>query len=250
METEVPMTYAISLKSAGRLARTFAEEVGSLLVGAVATLGLFLAIAHFKGAPEEKPAPEIAELRAMTMPPEPPPPKPVENLQPSETPVPFAGLAVSASDSPVKIAVVPPDFEHLVPTSQVPPIAAIQSTQLFKDLKPRMDLAADFSRVFQPSEVDQRVEVLSRPNPRWPKSIESSVRQLRVTYLVIVGVKGRADSVRLLKSCGHPDFDKHVATQIRSQWIFSPAMKNGRKVRCLVQQSVTVSMSNASPFGF
>lgn len=222
-------------------------EAGSVLAGLLATFALFFAIAHFKSAPKPV-APPIEDLRAVALPPEPPPPRPLTEVPRAESTVPFAGLEVGASDSPVKIAVLPPDLDALVPKTNAPPPAVIQSAQLITSFKPKSEANFDFNRVFQPSEVDQRTTVLARPTPRWPLGTPSDLTTLRVIFLIVVNTHGAADSVRLLKSSGFAAFDEEVAAQIREEWVFSPAIKNGRKVRCLVQQSVVLTQTKGSPF--
>ncbi len=219
----------------------------SVLVGLGVTFGLFFAISHFKAEPTPV-APPIEDLRAVSLPPEPPPPKVVLNTPPLESPLPFVGLDVAASDSAVKIAVLPPDLDSLVPKTNAPPPAVIQTAQLITSFKPKLDVSFDFNRVFQPSEVDQRTAVLSRPEPRWPRGVKSDVHTLRVVFLLVVSTHGAAENVRLLNSSGNPEFDAEVEAQVREEWVFSPAMKNGRKVRCLVQQSIVVTHSGSSPF--
>lgn len=221
-------------------------EAASLVLGTTATIGLFFAIAHFKGGNHEAPA-AIEEMKVLSLPPE-PPPKIFVPSTPVEVALPFAGLEVAASDSPVKIAVLPPDLDAMVPKSRIPPSAVIQTTQLFPDLKPKMNISVDFQRIFQPSEVDQRTAVLSRPDPRWPHGTSKDVHTLKLTFLLIVNVNGSAEGIRLLTSSGNPEFDQEVEAQIRDAWVFSPALKNGKRVRCMVQQTVVVSSNGSSPF--
>lgn len=229
-----------------RRGSSIALETVSLGVGILVTLGLFLVIAHFKGQ-RSAPAEEVPALRVLSVLPEPLPPKLREEVETVEEPIPFAGLAVEANDSSVKIAVVPPDLVAIVPVVTIPPSAVVQFSQPLTDLKPRVDVVADFRHVYRQAEVDQRVTVLSRPDPLWPRSAKDQ-RTLRVTFLLIVNTNGTAESVRLLNSSSYPEFDRAVEEQIKTEWVFSPAMKNGHKVRCLVEQAVVVSNSGQSRF--
>jgi TonB family protein len=240
------MAQAISLPSGRWGLDGAAGELLSVTVGVVATLGLFYAISQFKGKHTE-PLPVIEDLRAMTLPPEAPPKITVE-AAPVEFALPFAGLEVAASDSAVKIAVMPPDLDSLVPKTKIPPSAVIQTTQLFPEMKPKMNVSADFRHVYQASEVDQRAAALSRPEPRWPRGVAKDIHTLRVTFLLIVNTNGSAENIRLMKASGNEDFDHEVEAQIRDEWVFTPAMKGGRKVRQLVQQLITVSSSSSSPY--
>ncbi len=226
------------------------DEAMSVAAGLAFTGGLFLGIAHFErqGTPERPP--EIADLRAVALPMEPPPPRIEEKPEPvAETAVPFAGLEVGAEDSPVKIAVVPPDLESLMPHSDVPPTAAIQVARLYTEFKPQMELEADFSRVFQATEVDQRPTVLSRPNPFIPPNVRKKAKVLRVLLLITVETTGAVRNVRILNPSGNPRFDAIIADSVTHEWAFTPAVKKGHKVRCLLQQSVAVTWrSDGTPF--
>jgi len=229
---------------------SWADEALSVLAGLAFTGGLFLTIAHFERHDDREPREEIPELRAVAMPLEPPPPRVEEKLR-TEVPteLPFAGLDVEANSSPVKIAVVPPDLEAFVPHSDVPPAAAIQVATLYTAFKPQMDLEADFSRVFQSTEVDQRPTVLSRPNPFIPSYVRNKAEVLRVLLLITVNVDGAVQNVRILNSSGNPKFDAIIVEGVRAEWMFTPAVKKGHKVRCLLQQSVAVTWRNdGSPF--
>ena len=226
------------------------DGVLAVVAGLGFTAGLFWAIAHFERDRTVEQPVEIADLRAMAMPLEPPPPRIVEQpevVAPAVTP--FAGLEVGASESPVKIAVVPPDLEMLMPHSDVPPTAGIQVAQLHSEFKPKMDVEADFSRVFQATEVDQRPRVLSRPNPFIPQNVRGKARMLRVLLLITVDTTGSVHSVRVLNPSGNEKFDEIIVDSVRREWAFTPAIKKGRKVRCLLQQSVAVTWRrDGSPF--
>lgn len=217
------------------------DEVLSVLAGLAFTGGLFFGIAHFEHTGAGEPPVEIEDLRMMSIPVDPPPPRVVEQPPAAEAAAPFAGLEIGATDSPVKIAVMPPDIAALMPVTDVAPAAVIQSSQLYSSFKPKMDLAVDFNRVFQHTEVDQKPTVLSRPNPRIPKHVRKDAEMLRVSLLVLIDARGGVSSVRVLKPSGNEAFDQIVAQSVRTEWAFTPATKHGRKVRCLLQQAVTVT---------
>jgi TonB family protein len=50
-----------------------------------------------------------------------------------------------------------------------------------------------------------------------------------------------------MHSSGEEDFDQTTIEAVR-EWQFSPAILKGRKVRCWVEQMVTVKVSDATPF--
>jgi TonB family protein len=225
------------------------QETLSVSAGLGFTALLFFGVAHFTWKGEEERPVEIEELRTLAMPMEAPPPKIVPQPAHEETSVlPFAGLEIAASDSPVKIAVTPADLEALLPTVDVPPVAAIQPALFHSELKPKLDVSADFSRVFQASEVDKRPGVLSRPNPYIPRHVRDEAESLKVSLLIIVDGSGRVTSIRILNSSGNPGFDAIIVEDVQNSWVFSPAIKEGRRVRCLLQQAVTVSWSGSDPF--
>jgi TonB family protein len=226
------------------------EEAASLAAGLAFTSVLFFGMAHFERNGGAEPPADFAELHSVSVPLELPPPRIQEEPQPiAETALPFAGLEIGESESPVKIAVVPPDLEDLLPHSDVPPAAAIQVAQLVHEFKPKMDLEADFSRVFQATEVDQRPTVLARPNPFIPSNVRNKAKVLRVLLLITVETNGSVHSVRVLNPSGNPKFDAIIVESVQHDWAFTPAIKKGRKVRCLIQQSVAVTWrSDGTPF--
>lgn len=242
------MTGTLTIPGIEQDAGGLLEEALSLTVGAVFTLGLFLAIAHFEDTePAAIPA-DIEDLRAMSVPLEAPPPRPVETMPATEAAAPFAGLEIAASDSPVKIAVVPPDLRDLVPASTAAPAATIQPARLYTEFKPQTDISGDLQRIFQQHEVDKKPTVLSRPSPRIPSVVRGRAETLRVSLLVLVDAKGGVSNIRILQSSGNPQFDAIIISDVRHAWVFSPAVRKGRHVRCLVQQTVRVNWIADSPF--
>jgi TonB family protein len=242
------MADAITLPSAESARDNAVAEALSLVLGAAFTLGLFLAVSHFQGtddAPEEA---DIADMRAMSIPLEAPPPRPVETPPVPEAASPFAGLDIAATDSPVRIAVVPPDLSALMPVNTTAPAAKINPAQLYTEFKPRTEIGGDFSRIFQQHEVDQRPAVVSRPKPFIPGIVRGGAESMRISVLILVDTRGAVANTRVLQSSGNEHFDAIILRDIREAWIFSPAMKKGRKVRCLVQQNVRVEWKGGSPF--
>jgi TonB family protein len=115
--------------------------------------------------------------------------------------------------------------------------------------KPQIDAGTgDFERVFQQHEVDEKPAVLARPNPHVPRFIRGKAKTLRIAMLIVVDTKGGVDSVRVLDSSGNPEFDAILIKDVRESWVFKPASKKGRRVRCLLQQTVRVSWEAGSPF--
>jgi TonB family protein len=233
--------------------RTAAGDLGLEAAGAVLsalfTFGLFMGVAHFESKSPEEEAPSFTELRALSIPMEAPPPRPTEIPQTASTASPIAGIEVGSSDSDVKIAVVPPDLEQFIPAPRAAPAATSAVTQLYTEFSPSMDLSADFSRIFHQSEVDKIPTVLSRPNPIIPSYVRQGADSLRVVMLLLVDQNGVVKSVRVLESSGNPDFDAIITRDAQEAWVFTPAIKKGKRVRCLVQQYTRVNWSgHVSPF--
>lgn len=225
------------------------EELACLLAGASFTLLLFLGLARFETPGTLVPPAPIEDLRAVAIPLEPPPPPArMELTEPTEPAAGLAGLEISAAESPVRIAVVPPDLAALFPPTEVAPPAQIQVGQLIPELKPRITTEADFRQVFQQSDVDRIPTVLFRAVPRIPSWVRRNAQVLRVTLLLVVNEKGFVTSIRLLKPSGNPEFDEIVSECVKEEWVFTPAVKAGRKVKCLLQQAVTMRWERGSHF--
>lgn len=229
--------------------RGLLEEAISLVAGAAFTLAIFLVIAHVQFVRSTVPPAEMMDLKLMSAPVETPPPRPLDPIEPPEmSPAPITGIEVSTSDSPIKITVVPPDLAALFPNTDVAPPAMIQSGKLYTELKPKISFEADPQHVYQQSEVDRPPTVLDRSNPRIPYTVRQGAAVLHVDLLVLVETTGQSKSARILTSSGNNAFDAIVAASVSETWTFSPAIKNGKKVKCLIQQRVTVRWTGGSAF--
>ncbi|HWA27665.1 MAG TPA: TonB family protein [Lacunisphaera sp.] len=242
------MALATTLDSAAvprRRGGGIVQATASLLLGAGITLALFLGIAHFdRSAQGEAPA-EIMEIRAVSLQEPPPPPREVHQEQ-TIAEVPMAGFDAAPTDSPVQIAVTPPDLRDLIPQTMAPP-AEIQVGQLYHDLKPKIDINFSADHVYQMVEVDQLPRVLNRVNPTVPPSVRQNASMLRTSLLFVVDADGQIKNVRVVSTSGNPDFDAIIMKNIL-EWSFSPAVRKGVKVRCLLQQAVIIKWNSASVF--
>ncbi len=223
-------------------------ELLSIGLGLGVTFALFMGVARFASTEAPADDADITELRAMSVPLESPPPRPVETPPVQVAASPFAGLEISATESPVRIAVVPPDLSNLMPTTTTAPAARIEPAQLYTEFKPRTEIGGDFSRIFQQHEVDQRPAVISRPKPYIPPAVRGNAKTLRISVLILIDTRGAVASTRVLQGSGNQHFDKIILHDIGHSWVFSPAMKKGHKVRCLVQQNVRIVWEGGSPF--
>ena len=219
----------------------------SLFLGTGFTLGLFLGIAHYEKTAPSSPPPELDDLRVAVLPVQ-PPPLPVTPIESVPDFTPMAGFELSPSESTVKIAVSPPNLTAILPEdlSKAPPANAQVNLRL-TDFKPKMSFFDDSQHVYQRSEVDRAPAVLERPNPQVSSRIRDNAAVLRVTMVVVIDTSGAVGTIRLTKGSGNPRFDDLMLEYIR-EWVFSPALKGGKKVRCLIEQAITVQWRAGSPF--
>jgi TonB family protein len=90
---------------------------------------------------------------------------------------------------------------------------------------------------------------LVRTVPPIPDDVRGGAATLRVKLLLLVSRDGKAESARVLESSGNPAFDAIVARTMQNEWMFSPAIRRGKKVRVLAQQAFRVTFSGGtSPF--
>jgi len=244
------MNAMISIFEARGARQEAGEEIVGLLTGAAFTFALFFGMAHFENFGTAAPAAEIEDLRMVSMPFEPPPPPPVidEPQRAPEEVVPFAGLEIGATDSPVSIAVVPPDLEMMFPTTTMPG-AKIEFGLLHTELKPRAEFEFEANHIYHDTDVDQRPRALVRTSPPIPPDVSATAPRLRVVLILLIGTAGRVESARVMETSGNAKFDALVASTVQREWLFSPGIRRGKKVRVLAQQGFRVTFSTGgSPF--
>jgi hypothetical protein len=241
------MTAAHPVPLASLRSRRLRQLSVSSLLGLGFTLVLFLSIAYFERIRPPAPAVEYDDLRAVSPPLEPPPPP---RVIPVETAAPIAatGLEATPSDSPVKIAVTPPDLDALLPPPDAAPPAQIEVGKLYSEFKPRIDVSGGDLRIYQTNEVDQLPQVLYRVDPVIPASVRGGVSSFRVVLMVLIDGTGAITSVRVAAPSGNPEYDAIVAQNVRLGWTFSAAVRRGKKVKCLLEQKVIVRWKSPSPF--
>ena len=162
---------------------------------------------------------------------------------------PFAGLEIGASDSPVSVPVVPPNIESLIPSTTSPLTAGLQSSGLYTDFKPQVDVDDESRHVYQESDVDLRPSALVRTPPIIPLDVRGNVSSLRAVLLVLINQNGKAESVRVKESSGNPRFDEILANTVQNEWLFSPGIRRNKKVRVLAEQSIQIDfVTSATPF--
>jgi len=229
-------------------AARLADEALCLALGSGLTLGIFLCVAHFERAKPVAPATEIEDARVVSAISEPPPPKVEVHQDPVSVSSPLTGLEIGASDSPVRLAVVPPDLDKIIPPTDLPPKATIQFSQVFSDLKPKAGPLGDIQHIYQQSEVDQVPTALVKTIARVSRNARDNADSLRVTMLLVIDTEGAVASIRVLKPSGNKAFDSIVLECVRDEWVFSPAVRKGHKVKCMVQQLVWYKWTEGSKF--
>lgn len=230
---------------------TPARTALSALFGATFTFLLFFVLAHFeKRAPADEPA-AFVDLQSIVLPPPPPPPPAASRSEPEQPPqdiVPLTGIDIESSDSGVKIAVAPPEVAFAMPPARPIPPASISLGNLSTLMKPGAAPSFDEGHVFQQNEVDQIPVAINKEAPNVPYIISRGASELRVVLLIVLERDGRASSVRIAKSSGNASFDILVADTVQSRWTFTPAVRKGKNVRCLLQQAFTIRFGARSPF--
>jgi TonB family protein len=231
-------------------ASSAARNALSVLMGAGFTFCLFWGVAHYARVAPSHPPPEIDDLRAVALPIQPPPPPSSvqPETEPSITTVTVVDFAPGPSDSPVKIAITLPSLDSLLPATRLALPAMLQVGQLYGEFKPRTDLSVDTQRVFQQSEVDSIPTALYRPPPSISRRLFKDADKIRVTLLFVVEANGTITNVRVVRPSGNPEVDAIVLETVQKEWGYAPAMKRGKKVRCLLQQPFTIVLPSASPF--
>jgi len=225
-----------------------AEELLCLLLGAGLTFALFFGVARFENAGPAAVPPVIEDLHRAPAVFDPPPPKPEEHTVPPDLDIPLTGIDVGPSDSPVKLSVVPPDLAKIMPVEDLPPIATIQFGQIITDLRPKTGVGGDFQHIYQQNEVDVAPKAVVQVIARVPSLIRDDAEQLHVTLALVIDMEGAVTSIRVIKPSGNARFDAIVTDCVRDEWQFSPAIRKGKKVRCMVQQLVWYKWTSGSPF--
>jgi protein TonB len=219
------------------------------LMGVACAAAIFGTLAFTRDPGEAAPEAEVFVARQVVLPIDAPPP-------PSEpAPLELASIAspirleIAASSSPVRIQV--PEMP-LFSTNPAPP-AARQTVAARFDLaksavRPVVETGdLETRRVFDRGEVDQQPIVLQRVQPRITYGDALVVDTPRTTMLLIVNTDGSVGEVRIVQSARDEYFDRMMLEAIRG-WRFSPAMRKGRKVRCWVQQAISIQLNTGSRF--
>ena len=148
------------------------------------------------------------------------------------------------ADSSVRVSVVPPDLDKIIPPADLPPKATIQFDQVISDLRPKAGMG-NLEHIYQQNEVDEAPSAVVKTIARVPGRLHEDVNSLKVVLLLVIDIDGAVSNIRIFKPSGSAQFDSIVLLCVRDEWTFSPAVKRGRKVRCMVQQTVWYKWSNS-----
>jgi TonB family protein len=228
-----------------RLQSSWTAHVWAVTAGLGATGVIAAGLAYFSRTPESLPEEEDEEIRSVEIPEPPPPPPPTPSRE--GTPLPPAPLIFeeAPSTSSIRIAPTPVPIAPLI--TDVRPSFSLQFDFSPGQFRPEGgDWEADVSHVFQRSEVDQQVVAIFKKAPNIPTPLLKEVKNTRVRVLMVVNTDGTAENVRLIKG-SHPEFDRLVVEAL-AEWRFRPAMRKGKKVRCLAEVPVYVKPPSVSPF--
>jgi periplasmic protein TonB len=227
-----------------RLQTSWTTHLGGVAAGLAFTGLIAAGLAYFSKTPPAQEEEPIVEVRAVEIP-EPPPPPPQKAHE--GTPLPPAPMIFdeAPSTSVVRIAPTPIPIAPLV--SEIRPTFSLQFDFSPGQFRPGGgDWEPDVDHVFQRSEVDQQVVAIFKKVPSIPTSLLKEVKNTRVRVLLVVNTDGSAENVRLIKG-SHPEFDRLVVEALR-EWRFRPAVRKGKKVRCLAEVPVYVKPPNRDPF--
>jgi periplasmic protein TonB len=220
-------------------------------LGGLACAGLILVVLAFLRAPREPaPATGIYTARLVTLPFDEPPPPPREQAPPVPGPIVGPMRLEIAPESASAVHLQVPENPLLDTDMQPPPARAVVAArfEIPNSITRPVDteeLAA--RRVFSGNEVDQRPMVVYRVTPKLSGQSVAKMATPSVELLLVVNTDGSVSDVRVMRGSGDEDFDQTMIEAI-SEWRFSPAILKGRKVRCWVDQLVTVKLSGGSPF--
>jgi protein TonB len=222
------------LESKARPQRTIGQTIMSL---ALHGLLIFAAVKATQGVAESvKNRPVDTTMVFLKPPPPAPPPPPPPEVVVTQNPPPKGFQTVVApTDIPKDIPPIdlkqkafdPKDFTGKGVEGGV-------STGVVGGAGP-VDVKA---QVFTEAELDDPVQPISQPTPRYPPVMQSAGIAGRVELQYIVDTTGHLEgpSLKVLKS-SHPSFEE-PAKEVIQKSVFKPARFRGRAVRQLVQQAI------------
>jgi protein TonB len=87
-----------------------------------------------------------------------------------------------------------------------------------------------------------RLEYAKAPPPPYPRADLRAGNEGTVVLEVVVGVDGRPLQVAVAESSGHRGLDAAARRHVLAQWLFRPAMRDGRAVEAIGLVPVAFSL--------
>lgn len=218
------------------------RRLASVGGGVVVSILILVGISRAQKTQIPPQLPLTGELRMTVIEP-PPPAPPVANAPPSLTSAPeFEFEAQPESDGLEITATILP---RSIPAPPIPDHMFEISFDAFK-MGGEITAEENPNHVFEASQVNERPVPLYRKSPIVPRDLLKNVDKPRVTLLFVVNQDGTVGDIRVLRAPSREIGE--IMVQAVEEWKFRPAMKSGRKVRCLVQLPIFVSQGSRSPF--
>jgi TonB family protein len=224
-------------------------QVTQGLVGLASAASILVALALLRAPREAEPAPQIEIARLVSLPSDEPPP-PVQEQTPADPgPIVEPTRMEIAPEAASAIHLQVPDVP-LLGSETPPPARAVVAGRFSVGgsvTRPMQEDDLSARRVYSYEEVDQRPMVVYRVKPNVLTWVVRNMATPRVVLLLVVNTDGSAGDVRIMRSSGESYFDQAIVDAIEN-WRFSPAIRKGRKVRCWVEQGISVKVDGGNPF--
>lgn len=217
----------------------FFARFASFLGGVIICFGILFGIYIAQRTQVDEMPDLVSDVRSVYLPaPVPPPDSFVEQKLPPPSEIQFDP---APSPSPVKIAATQLS-EHYVDR----PMALPSFDYEIESFRPSTSVQLR-DQIYKTSEVDQPPVVLYKKHPHMSLTLIRSTTTKRIRLLYIVNTRGRVEDVKLLGGSENIKFDKVIMNALK-EWRFRPAYKDGKKVRCWVQQVLVAKRPGGSAF--
>lgn len=96
--------------------------------------------------------------------------------------------------------------------------------------------------VFELSEVDKAPSPTMQMPPRYPSDMQRDKIEGTVVLVFVLDERGRVKDVKA-ESSSHPSFERPAMDAVR-QWVFEPAVKDGKSVRARIRQPIRFRLNS------